>query len=110
MALQKRMHLKARVQIEQAAYLFFARPFLVEFRCDFFPHAALKLMRIRMQLVGNSSGIVMVISMMAALSLLSITAIARCKRRAHVRGVGGVDSRVKTLKGLSTLIPAVISS
>ena len=52
----------------------------------------------------------MVISMMAALSLLSITAIARCKRRAHVRGVGGVDSRVKTLKGLSTLIPAVISS
>src|SRR5215831_17444188 len=45
------MHLKARVQIEQAAYLFFARPFLVELHCDFFPHAALKLMRIRMQLV-----------------------------------------------------------
>ena len=52
MALEQRMHLKTRVQIEQAAYLFFARPFLVEFRCDFFPHAALKRLRIRMQLVG----------------------------------------------------------
>jgi len=40
----------------------------------------------------NSSGIVMVISMMGALSLLSIMAIARCKRRARVRGVGGMDS------------------
>jgi hypothetical protein len=51
----------------------------------------------------------MVISVMKALSLLSIMAIARCKHRAHVRGVGDVDSHVKTLKGLSTFTPVVVN-
>jgi hypothetical protein len=52
----------------------------------------------------------MVISIMKALSLLSIRAIMPYKRRAHVCGVGGVDSRVKPLKGLATFIPVVVIS
>jgi hypothetical protein len=52
-ALEQRMPLKARVQIEQAAYVFFARPFLLKCRYNFLPHAALKLLRIRLQFVGQ---------------------------------------------------------
>src|SRR5262252_3510306 len=105
------MYLKARVQIEQAAYLFFACPFLVEFRCDFFPHAALKLLRIRMQLIGqlfrNRNGN---FHDEGSIASLLFRAITRCKRRAHMRGVGDMDSRLKTLTGLSTFIPVVVSS
>src|SRR5262249_59373792 len=96
------MYVKARVQVEQAAYLFFARPFLVEFRCDFFPHAALKLMRIRMQLVSqlfrNRNGNFHDGSSIASLYYSYSALQAPCSR---ARG-WGYGLLVKPFKGLST--------